>query len=152
MTPEQLAAMLARAVPEMRWTVDGMWVEGQPLGVRAIYYAGSITLEWCGLSALVHTRASNTNAPRPEPIVCDDIVRGVGGMLLDVAGPPQMQALLADARATWARSLYARAEVLRCEVIAAERGTAMKDAAEAYNEAVTALRSAQAHLEAVQDG
>ena len=84
--------------------------------------------------------------------MCDDIVRGVGGMLLDVAGPPEMQALIADARATWAKTLHARAQVLRCEALAAERAAAMKDAVEAYNDAVTALRSAQAHLEAVQDG
>lgn len=152
MTPEQLATLLARAVPEMRWTVDGMWVEGQPLGVRAIWHAGEIVIEGYYLGAIVRTHVRGTGAARAMATVRDEIVAGVGGMLIDAVGPPEMQALIADARATWARSLHARAEVLRAERTVTERGAAMKNAIEAYNEAVTALRSAQAHLEAVQDG
>lgn len=144
MTPEQLATLLAKAVPEMRWTVDGEIVRGAPVPIEAWWREDEILLvrrdDGFDDGFVTPLIQAPPWRPRPKSAVRDDLGRRVGLLLSD-----------AD-RATWARGLHARAEVLRCEAIATERGAAMKDAAEAYNEAVTALRSAQAQLEAVQDG
>lgn len=147
MTPEQLATLLTKAVPEMRWTVDGFSVTGHC--DRVFVYAhwrsdgadnGRALLRREDDWRLVTTHACNPWRMLPEGRVCDDLARAVWELLDGERAAP------------WARGLNARAQVLFCERTVTERAAAMKNAVDAYNDAVTALRSAQAHLEAVQDG
>lgn len=145
MTPEQLATLLARAVPEMRWTVDGHNVDADGDVVSTHYRDAGPEGAGIALSGELDRRLVPVYAPAsrrllPVRSILDALTVAVADLLPD-----------AD-RATWARGLHARAEVLRAERAVTERGAAMRDAIDAYNDAVTALRSAQAHLEAVQDG
>jgi hypothetical protein len=145
MTPEQLATLLARAVPEMRWTVDGLnvdadgdvisthWRDAGPEGAGIVL---SGDLGW----RLVATHERDSGRLLSGRVVLDALTVAVADLLSE------------EDCTSWAAPLYARSQVLLAERTVTERAAAMKNAIEAWQEAVSALRVAQGRLEGVQEG